>query len=98
MQKIKKPRDIEGKILTPEEWSTRKDYLGIARFLVGNFESRWQPERFYLHPRFCPPKGLGRGSLCQQSKARRQNMLINPPKSTNKISFPTRRAFPEVFG
>ena len=75
------------------EWSTGTGYSVIARYQVGSFASRWQPGRFYLHPRFCPPKGLGRGSLCQQSTPRRQNMpdkfskIYEPNKFSNRSSF-----------
>ena len=57
MRKIKKPGDIEGKILSPVEWSTGTGYSGIAR-------SRWvvlrqggNPEDFTYIPGFVSPKG-----------------------------------------
>ena len=54
--KNKKPTGIEEKFYLQWEWSTRKDYSGIVRSLVGSFASRWQPGRFYLYPMYCPPK------------------------------------------
>ena len=73
MRKIKKQQGIEGKILPPTEWSIGKGCWEIVRSPVDSFASRWPPERFYLHPSSCLPTGLGRGSLCPQWKARRQN-------------------------